>query len=88
MMLFGMSNIQAAVYDTSYVCSGTAVLLKEKAAYQIRDEVTTPGGTTAAALGAMEKAGFVAAVYEGVEAAAERARRLARSRRPGWMAAG
>ena len=58
--------------------AGTAVLLKEKAAYQIRDEVTTPGGTTAAALGAMEKAGFVAAVYDGVEAAGERARRLAR----------
>lgn len=58
--------------------AGTAGLLKEKAAHQIRDEVTTPGGTTAAALGAMEKAGFVAAVYDGVEAAAERARRLAR----------
>jgi pyrroline-5-carboxylate reductase len=29
---------------------GTAVLLKERAAHQIRDEVMTPGGTTAAAL--------------------------------------
>jgi len=58
--------------------AGTAVLLKEQAAYQIRDEVTTPGGTTAAALAAMEKAGFVAAVYDGVEAATEQARRLAK----------
>lgn len=58
--------------------AGTAVLLKEKAAYQIRDEVTTPGGTTAAAFAAMEKAGFVAAVYEGVEAATQQARGLAR----------
>ncbi len=58
--------------------AGTAVLLKERAAHQIRDEVTTPGGTTAAAFAAMEKGGFVAAVYDGVEAAAERARRLAR----------
>jgi pyrroline-5-carboxylate reductase len=58
--------------------AGTAVLLKERAAHQIRDEVTTPGGTTAAAFAAMEKAGFVAAVYGGVEAATARARGLAR----------
>jgi len=56
---------------------GTAVLLKERAAHQIRDEVMTPGGTTAAAFVAMEKAGFVAAVYDGVKAATEQARRLA-----------
>jgi pyrroline-5-carboxylate reductase len=57
---------------------GTAVLLKERAAHQIRDEVMTPGGTTAAAFVAMEKAGFVAAIYDGVEAATEQARRLAK----------
>jgi pyrroline-5-carboxylate reductase len=56
--------------------AGTVVLLKEGTAHQVRDEVTTPGGTTAAALAAMEKAGFVAAVYDGVEAATERARRM------------
>jgi pyrroline-5-carboxylate reductase len=55
---------------------GTAVLLKERSAHQVRDEVMTPGGTTAAAFVAMEKAGFVGAVYDGVEAATERARRL------------
>jgi pyrroline-5-carboxylate reductase len=55
---------------------GTAVLLKERSAHQVRDEVMTPGGTTAAAFVAMEKAGFVAAIYDGVEAATERARRL------------
>ena len=55
---------------------GTAVLLKERSAHQVRDEVMTPGGTTAAAFVAMEKAGFVAAVYDGVEAATERAHRL------------
>jgi pyrroline-5-carboxylate reductase len=37
----------------------------------------TPGGTTAAAFVAMEKAGFVAAVYDGIEAATVQARRLA-----------
>lgn len=55
---------------------GTSVLLKDRSAHQVRDEVMTPGGTTAAAFVAMEKAGFVAAVYDGVEAATERARGL------------
>ena len=57
--------------------AGTAVLLKDRAPHRIRDEVMTPGGTTAAALVAMEKAGFAAAVYDGVQAATEQARRLA-----------
>ena len=57
---------------------GTAVLLKERSAHQVRDEVMTPGGTTAAAFVAMEKAGFVAAVYDGVQAATEQARGLGR----------
>ena len=56
---------------------GTAVLLKDRSAHQVRDEVMTPGGTTAAAFVAMEKAGFVAAVYDGIEAATAQARRLA-----------
>src|SRR3712207_1146346 len=55
---------------------GTAVLLKDRSAHQVRDEVMTPGGTTAAAFVAMEKAGFAAAVYDGVNAATERARSL------------
>ena len=55
---------------------GTAVLLKDRSAHQVRDEVMTPGGTTAAAFVAMEKAGFVAAVYDGVNAATQRARGL------------
>lgn len=55
---------------------GTAVLLKERSAHQVRDEVMTPGGTTAAAFVAMEKAGFVGAVYDGVNAATQQARGL------------
>ena len=55
---------------------GTSVLLKERSAHQVRDEVMTPGGTTAAAFVAMEKAGFVGAVYDGIAAAAEQAREL------------
>ena len=57
--------------------AGTAVLLKDRSAHQVRDAVMTPGGTTAAAFVAMEKAGFVAAVYDGIEAATEQSRRLA-----------
>jgi pyrroline-5-carboxylate reductase len=57
---------------------GTSVLLKERSAHQVRDEVMTPGGTTAAAFVAMEKAGFVGAVYDGIAAAAEQARGLGR----------
>ena len=55
---------------------GTAVLLQERSAHQVRDEVMTPGGTTAAAFVAMEKAGFVGAIYDGVNAAAEQSRGL------------
>ena len=55
---------------------GTAVLLKDRSAHQVRDEVMTPGGTTAAAFVAMEKAGFVGAVQDGVEASTEQAREL------------
>ena len=56
--------------------AGTAVLLKDRSAHQVRDEVMTPGGTTAAAFVAMEKAGFVGAVHDGIEAATEQARGL------------
>jgi pyrroline-5-carboxylate reductase len=56
--------------------AGTAVLLKDRSAHQVRDEVMTPGGTTAAAFVAMEKAGFVGAVYDGINAATQRAREL------------
>lgn len=85
--LFADALIQAGVREgiprdvarrlVNQTIGGTSVLLKERSAHQIRDEVMTPGGTTAAAFVAMEKAGFVAAVYDGVEAATERARRLA-----------
>ncbi|MEW6637890.1 MAG: pyrroline-5-carboxylate reductase, partial [Actinomycetota bacterium] len=56
--------------------AGTAALLKDRSAHQVRDEVMTPGGTTAAAFVAMEKAGIVGAIYDGVRAATERARSL------------
>jgi pyrroline-5-carboxylate reductase len=84
--LFADSLIQAGVREgiprdvarrlVVETIGGTAVLLKDRSAHQVRDEVMTPGGTTAAAFVAMEKAGFVAAVYDGVNAATQRAREL------------
>ncbi|MDN5697889.1 MAG: pyrroline-5-carboxylate reductase, partial [Rubrobacter sp.] len=55
---------------------GTAVMLKDRSPHQVRDEVMTPGGTTAAAFVAMERAGFAGAVYDGVHSAAEQARQM------------
>ncbi len=56
--------------------SGTAELLKDRSPHQVRDEVMTPGGTTAAAFVAMEKAGITGAISDGVRAATEQARGL------------
>ena len=55
---------------------GTAVMLKDRSPHQVRDEVMTPGGTTAAAFVAMERSGFAGAVYDGVHSAAEQAREM------------
>lgn len=58
---------------------GTALLL-EQGGYTpttLREAVSSPGGTTLAALGAMDKAGFKNAVEDGIEAAIRRAKELA-----------
>ena len=86
MALFADSLIQAGVREgiprdvarrlVVETIGGTAVLLKDRSPHQVRDEVMTPGGTTAAAFVAMEKAGFVGAIYDGISAAAEQSRGL------------
>jgi len=43
----------------------------------LRDQVTSPGGTTAEALQVLEKGGFSGLLAEALEAAAEKGRRLA-----------
>lgn len=59
---------------------GTATLLQETGQHpgQLKDAVSTPAGTTIAALAALEEAGFRHAVMSAVRAATLRARELAK----------
>jgi len=54
---------------------GTAILLQENQCHPavLKDQVTSPGGTTIAGIAQLERAGFRAALIEAVEAAAQRA---------------
>jgi pyrroline-5-carboxylate reductase len=57
---------------------GSGLLLRnsEKSAFRLRGEVTSPGGTTAAAMHVLEDGGFRALVEDAVRAAAQRSRDL------------
>ena len=57
---------------------GSGILLQtsEKSAFRLRAEVTSPGGTTAAAMHTLENGGFRALLEDAVRAAAERSREL------------
>jgi pyrroline-5-carboxylate reductase len=60
---------------------GSAELLKASGEYpaKLKNEVTSPGGTTAAGLFELEKGAVTAMVMKAVQAAAERSRELAQS---------
>jgi len=57
---------------------GAGILLagSEKSAFRLRAEVTSPGGTTAAAMHTLENGGFRALVEDAVRSAASRSREL------------
>lgn len=57
---------------------GAGILLatSEKSAFRLRAEVTSPGGTTAAAMHTLEDGGFRALMEDAVRAAASRSREL------------
>jgi len=59
---------------------GAAILAQESNLHvaQLRDDVTSPGGTSAAGLYVMDKAGLKAIISEAVEAAAKQAEELGR----------
>jgi pyrroline-5-carboxylate reductase len=60
---------------------GTGALLAETALspIKLRAQVTSPGGTTAAAVHVLEESGFRAAIEDAVRAAAERSREMGRA---------
>jgi len=63
------------VYQTM---RGAGMLLShsDKSAFRLRGEVTSPGGTTAAAMHVLEEGGFRALMEDAIRAAAERSRQL------------
>jgi len=64
--------------------AGTAALLEETGEHpaQIKDRVSSPGGTTIAGLAVLEQRGVRGALIDAVVAAATRARELGRTERP------
>lgn len=76
---FSRSMAQRLVSQT---LSGTAALLAEPGAHptMVRESVTSPGGTTAAGIQALERAAIRAAFVEAIRAALQRARELGSSR--------
>ncbi len=58
--------------------AGALLSVSEKSAFRLRAEVTSPGGTTAAAMHELEDGGFRALLERAVQAAAQRSRRVGR----------
>jgi len=56
--------------------SGMLLAGSEKSAFRLRGEVTSPGGTTAAAMHVLEEGGFRALLQDAIQAAARRSREL------------
>ncbi len=56
--------------------SGILLATSDKSAFRLRAEVTSPGGTTAAAMHTLEDGGFRALMEDAVRAAASRSREL------------
>jgi pyrroline-5-carboxylate reductase len=64
---------------------GSARLAAESGLHpaQLKDRVTSPGGTTIAGLERLEAGGLRAAVYEAIRAATERSRQMRGPEQPG-----
>ncbi len=71
-------DIQLAEQLAVLTVDGTAELMvqRRQSASQTRVDVCSPGGTTLAALGAMEQGGFSTSIIDGVQAAVDRSKEL------------
>jgi len=58
--------------------SGELLMQSDQSAFRLRGQVTSPGGTTAAAMHVLEDGGFRALLEDAVQAAATRSRELGR----------
>lgn len=56
--------------------AGALLAASEKSAFRLRGEVTSPGGTTAAAMHVLEEGGFRALLQDAVQSAAKQSRAL------------
>lgn len=56
--------------------AGALMAASEKTAFRLRGEVTSPGGTTAAAMHTLEEGGFRALMQDAIQSAARRSREL------------
>lgn len=56
--------------------AGALLAASEKSAFRLRGEVTSPGGTTAAAMHVLEEGGFRALIEDAIQAATGRSREL------------
>ena len=77
-VMAGLSR-QAALELATQTVLGAAKMVQETGVHPaiLREQVTSPGGTTIAALSSMERAGFRSAVIDGVMAAVKRSKELA-----------
>jgi len=76
-VMLGLGREQALAL-AAHTVAGAARMIIDTGQHpaQLKDMVTSPGGTTAAGLLALENSGFRAALMQAVKAAAERCREL------------
>lgn len=76
-VLQGLSRDDAVALANQTVAGAGALLVADRgSATELREQVTSPGGTTAAALRELEQGGMRAALLDAVDAAVRRAREL------------
>jgi pyrroline-5-carboxylate reductase len=70
-------NIALKLSAQTVYGAGKMVIDQDEHPAVLKDQVTSPGGTTIAGLDALERAGFRSALIEAVKAAAKRSEELA-----------